>query len=157
MSHTSLLPFGTYTDDLLKASPLPEKKPSLNSINTCTSQSSFDIIDRTQESSLVQLGDPEVLPTNHALTHEPGEDEQTRLMDWTFVCEEERENTTRGVVIEKTAPFSHITRYHRSQMKIIGRSNIKEGWWAGCVKVNLGTTTVFMKQYDGDVQSQEWA
>lgn len=43
-------------------------------------------------------------------------------------------------------------RCHQTDLKILGRSRIKEGWWAGAVDVEMNGQTLLMKRYEGSSQ-----
>ncbi|KAI0758336.1 hypothetical protein BC629DRAFT_1552081 [Irpex lacteus] len=55
-------------------------------------------------------------------------------------------------------PFPHLRRCHQSDLKILGRSRIKGGWWGGTVEVEFDGCTRLLKRYDGptDTSKKIW-
>ena len=50
--------------------------------------------------------------------------------------------------------WAQITCYHQSDVRMIGRSKIKDGWWAGCLDADIAGHKVTIKRYDGDPRLQ---
>lgn len=41
---------------------------------------------------------------------------------------------------------------YQTDLKMLGRSRIKDGWWGGAVEVQLDEQVLLMKRYDGPVE-----
>lgn len=44
-------------------------------------------------------------------------------------------------------------RYHQSEVRLHGRSRLKDGWWAGGMEVQVGGQAALIKRYEGKGQA----